>query len=300
MGDFMANIQALAYIVAESADVSKWKQFGEQMLGVTTGPAPDGGLYLKLDERQGRIIVVPGAADRYVASGWELPDEASFKDAIAALKKAGVSVTDGSDAERKLRGMKGVAVFTDPAGNRHELCWGYNGGESAFKSPLGVPAFVTGKYGLGHTVLPALAFDDTLKLFRDVLGFGLSDVFNFQPGPDAPVIRIYFLHAGSGRHHSLALAEMPSPSGCVHMMVEVPTMTEVGKAHDRLQQQGVKLMATLGQHENDKMTSFYMMTPGNFAIEYGWGGLIVKPGEWQTTQTKQVSIWGHDFSVGFR
>ena len=113
-------------------------------------------------------------------------------------------------------------------------------------------------------------------------------------------MRIYFRHAASGRHHSLALAEMPSPSGCVHMMVEVNSMTEVGLAHDRMQKRGAKLMATLGQHENDRMTSFYMMTPGNFAIEYGWGGLIVDPETHKTTETHRVSIWGHDFSVGFR
>jgi 3,4-dihydroxy-9,10-secoandrosta-1,3,5(10)-triene-9,17-dione 4,5-dioxygenase len=60
------------------------------------------------------------------------------------------------------------------------------------------------------------------------------------------------------------------------------------------------MMATLGEHENDRMTSFYMLTPSNFAIEYGWGGLIVDPAKHETTQTKRVSIWGHDFSVGFR
>ncbi len=59
-------------------------------------------------------------------------------------------------------------------------------------------------------------------------------------------------------------------------------------------------MATRGQNENDKMTSFYMLTPGNFAMEYGWGGIEVNPATWPTTHTKQVSIWGHDFSVGFR
>jgi len=112
-------------------------------------------------------------------------------------------------------------------------------------------------------------------------------------------MRIYFLHAGSGRHHSLALAEMPNPAGCVHVMVEVNSMTEVGLAYDRREKLGVKLMATLGQHENDRMTSFYMMTPGNFALEYGWGGIEVDPKSWQTTHTKQVSVWGHDFSVGF-
>lgn len=83
-------------------------------------------------------------------------------------------------------------------------------------------------------------------------------------------------------------------------MVEVDQITDVGKAHDRRAQQDVKLMATLGEHENDRMTSFYMLTPSNFALEYGWGGIEVDPATWQTTHTKQVSIWGHDFSVGFQ
>jgi 3,4-dihydroxy-9,10-secoandrosta-1,3,5(10)-triene-9,17-dione 4,5-dioxygenase len=83
-------------------------------------------------------------------------------------------------------------------------------------------------------------------------------------------------------------------------MVEVEQLTDVGRAYDRMRAHGVKEMATMGEHENDRMTSFYMMTPGGFAIEYGYGGLILEPASWQTTHTQQVSIWGHDFSVGFR
>lgn len=296
----MSKIQALAYIVAETTDVSKWQQFGEQMVGASSAAAANGGLYLKLDERDYRIAVVKGEADRYVASGWEVANAQDFAEVVAAIQKAGVAVEAASAELKQARKVADLVSFTDPSGNRHEVSHGYNGGSSAFRSPVGVQGFKTGIYGLGHTVLPTLNFDASLAFFKDVLGFGLSDVFNFQPAPEAPVMRIYFLHAASGRHHSLALAEMPSPSGCVHMMVEVNSMTDVGLAHDRLQKLGVKMMATLGQHENDKMTSFYMNTPGNFAMEYGWGGIEVDPKTWQTTLTKQVSIWGHDFSVGFR
>ena len=296
----MAKLQALAYVVVESTDVSRWKAYAEQVLGMSTSEAPDGGLYLKMDERKFRIAIVKGAADRYVASGWEAADAKSFDEAVAAVKKAGVQVKEGTAAEKALRCVSGLAVFMDPSGNRHELCWGYNGAQGVFKSPIGVKGFKTGTQGAGHTVLPAMQFDATLKFFQNALGFGLSDVFNFKPAPEAPVMRIYFLHAASGRHHSLALAEMPNPAGCVHMMVEVTEKEEVDRALERMQKAGVKLMATLGQHENDKMTSFYMMTPGNFALEYGWGGITVNPATWKATETKQVSIWGHDFSVGFR
>lgn len=293
-----SSIQALAYFVAQSKDVSTWQRYAEQVLGAQTAPAPNGGLYLKLDERAYRIAIVPGDEDRYYASGWELPDRAAFDASVAAVRAAGVEVTPADAQTIAARQVEALASFVDPSCNLHELSCGRTGGESPFNSKLGV-RFKTGKFGVGHTVLPTLNFDASLQFFREVLGFGLSDIFVFQPAPDAPRMRIYFMHAASGRHHSLALAEMPSPSGCVHVMLEVEDKAEVERADQRRIEHGVKLMATLGQHENDRMISFYMMTPGGFALEYGWGGIEVDPATWQTTQTQQVSIWGHDFSVGF-
>lgn len=296
----MGKIQALAYIVAESTELAPWQQYAEQVLGASASTTADGGLDVKIDARRFRIAVVKGAENRYLASGWEVANAADFASAVSVIQKAGVQVEPGSAALKQARGVSDLVSFTDPSGNRHELVHGNTGGAEPFVSPIGVAGFKTGAQGMGHTVLPSLNFDASLAFFKDVLGFGLSDVFNFQMGPDAPVIRIYFLHAASGRHHSLALAEMPSPSGCVHAMLEVNAMTDVGLAYDRQARSGTKLMATLGQHENDKMTSFYMMTPGNFPLEYGWGGIDVDPSTWQATLTKQVSIWGHDFSVGFK
>ena len=296
----MVKVQALGYVVAESTDVAKWKAYAEQVLGMSTAPAANGGLYLKMDEREFRVLVVPGHNDRYVASGWDVANERDFDTLVTKIRQAGVEVVAATEQVRGERKAQKLVSFSDPSGNRHELRFGDTGKQAPFKSPLGVKGFKTGAQGAGHTVLPSLQFDASLKFFREVLGFGLSDVFNFKPGPDAPNMRIYFLHAASGRHHSLALAEMPHPAGCVHMMVEVNDKADVDAAEKRREQHGVKLMATMGQHENDKMTSFYMMTPGNFAVEYGWGGISVDPATWQATETKQVSIWGHDFSVGFR
>ncbi|MNF31760.1 Iron-dependent extradiol dioxygenase [compost metagenome] len=168
-----------------------------------------------------------------------------------------------------------------------------------FVSPAGVPGFVTGELGMGHTVLPAANFEETWAFLRDVMGFGLSDIHRFRPAPDAPAIPIYFLHCNNGRHHSLALFGAPVASGCVHLMVEVENLVEVGRAHDRMQRKGVKLMATLGQHVNDRMTSFYMDTPSGFAIEYGFGGLVLDWTRHSVYEASEVSVWGHDFGVGF-
>jgi 3,4-dihydroxy-9,10-secoandrosta-1,3,5(10)-triene-9,17-dione 4,5-dioxygenase len=164
---------------------------------------------------------------------------------------------------------------------------------------VGVPRFVTGDAGMGHTVLPAPNFEPTMRFFREVMGFGLSDLMNFQPaGPQGPTLPIHFMHCGNARHHSLALAAFPMESGCVHIMVEVEDMPEVGRALDRVAAHGVKLSATLGQHTNDRMTSFYMRSPSNFDIEYGYGGAMVDWERHVTHEFTKVSLWGHDFSIG--
>ncbi|MGB1581546.1 MAG: VOC family protein, partial [Nevskiales bacterium] len=204
----MAKIDALGYVVAQSTDLGQWVHYGEQVLGMSTQAVGDA-LYLKMDERDYRILVIPGDEDRYYASGWEVTDQGRFDAAVAALKEAGVEVTAGSEQEKALRQVSDLASFTDAAGNRQEISVGYSGGAKPFVSPIGVSGFKTGEMGMGHTVLPALPFDETEKLYTDVLGFRVSDEFGFQPAPDAPVMRMHFLHC-NGRHHSLAFGEMPN------------------------------------------------------------------------------------------
>ena len=294
----MIDIRGLSYFVAQSPDPVAWQRYAEDVLGMMVTPAPSGGLYVKMDERPVRMLIVPGDEARYVASGWELGNEAAFNAAIATLNQADVSWRQGSAEQCEQRGVQALVHVTDPSGNRHELSWGHRSDCQPFVSPQGVPRFITGDMGLGHTVLPAPNFDATLAFAKDVLGFELSDIFNFRPDPSAPPIRIHFLHCKNSRHHSLALAEYPVPSGCVHVMVEVDNMTEVGRAHDRRLAHDVPLSATLGQHLNDRMTSFYMKTPSGFDLEYGYGGLLV---DWQAHSAfefTRVSLWGHDFSVG--
>ena len=294
----MIDISGLAYVVAESTDVPKWKRYAEGVLGMMTAASPDGGLYLKMDERQFRIAVRPGPRDAYAASGWEVRDQATFDAAVAALEQAGVPSERGDAALCKLRCVQQLVAFADPSGNRHELAWGFKSDFSRFASPVGVSRFVTGDIGMGHTVLPAPNFEATLRFFREVMGFGLSDLMNFQPaGPDGPNLPIHFLHCGNARHHSLALAAFPVESGCVHIMVEVESMPEVGRALDRMAAHGVTQTATLGQHTNDRMTSFYMRSPSNFDIEYGHSGALVDWDRHVVHEFTKVSLWGHDFTI---
>lgn len=292
------EIKALGYFVAQTDDLSKWQHYAEQVLGMSTHPAPSGGLYVKMDERPFRMLILEGSENRYIASGWELASKAAFDAALKKLTEHQVPWELADSEQCTQRGVQELVIFNDPAGNTHEVYWGFLSGCEPFISPQGVPRFLTDEMGLGHTVLPAPNFDETHQFLTDVMGFQLSDIFNFRPVEGAPSARIYFMHCNNPRHHSLAICEFPVPSGCVHTMVEVDSMSEVGRANDRRIEHDVKLSATLGQHLNDKMTSFYMQTPSGFDMEFGYGGLQVDWDNHSAFEFTRVSLWGHDFSVG--
>ncbi|RJF92613.1 VOC family protein [Noviherbaspirillum saxi] len=296
----MIDIRGLGYIVVETTDASQWRHYGEQVLGMMAEDGPEGALYLKMDERAYRFAVLPGKRDRYFASGWEVADASAFAQAVQLLQKHEVQL--GSAGDCALRRVQEMCWVTDPSGNRHEIFWGAKSDFRRFVSPIGVPEFITSDMGLGHVVLPAPDFDRTYGFLADVLGFRLSDIFRvrFTPDPNEPEKRIHFMHCNNSRHHSLAIFEMPVESGCVHAMVEVPSMDEVGRALDRVRTHGVKMSATLGRHCNDHMTSFYMKTPGGFDLEYGHGGLQVDWDKHSVYEATAVSLWGHDFSIGYQ
>lgn len=295
------DIRGLGYVTVRSSDLAQWRHYASQVLGMMVVEDERGErLFLKMDERPYRILVQHSAQDGFGACGWEVAGQAAFDQAVAELHAAGVVVEEGSAEQAALRQVQALALFADPDGNRHELYWGPRQDFARFVSPVGVRGFVSDGLGMGHVVLPAPTFDRCRDFYEQVMGFGLSDLMKvrFTPDPAEPEKRIHFMHCNNGRHHSLAIFECPVPSGCVHMMVEVAGLEDVGRALDRMHANGVKLSATLGQHTNDQMISFYMKTPSGFDLEYGCDGLVVDWSRHTPFESTVVSQWGHDFSVG--
>jgi 3,4-dihydroxy-9,10-secoandrosta-1,3,5(10)-triene-9,17-dione 4,5-dioxygenase len=167
-------------------------------------------------------------------------------------------------------------------------------------SPYG-NRFVTGLMGLGHVVLPVPDDESALRFYTETLGFRLRDSIRMAPElfgrPAGPPLWMRFLGCNP-RHHSLALAPFPAPAGIVHLMIEVESLDDVGRAMDRCARRGAPISATLGRHANDEMVSFYARAPGGFDVEYGTDGRLVDDATWVSRETTAVSLWGHDFGVG--
>jgi 3,4-dihydroxy-9,10-secoandrosta-1,3,5(10)-triene-9,17-dione 4,5-dioxygenase len=248
-------------------------------------------------------VIFPGERDRLAQAGWEVANEGELAEVAASLDAAGVAVEKASDADLADRRVNGLIRFEDPSGNTLEVFHGAALEHRRVVSPYG-HTFVTGEQGLGHVVLSTRDDEEALRFYRDVLGFKLRDSMRLppqlvgRPADGAPAWLRFF--GCNPRHHSLAFLPMPTPSGIVHLMIEVGNADDVGLAMDRAARRKVPMSATLGRHVNDLMLSFYMKTPGGFDVEFGTEGRQVEDESWIARESTAVSLWGHDFSVGNR
>lgn len=298
------SIKALGYMRIEATDMAAWREFGLKVLGMMEGSGanPDA-LYLRMDDFAARLVIVPGAKDRLLVSGWEVTDGPALQRLRETLEKEGIPYTEGTKEELDERRVEGMIRFQDPSDNTLEAFYGAQYLGRRFVSPYG-HKFVTAEQGLGHVVLTCTDDAVAQAFYQDVLGFRLRDSMRLPPqlvgrpeDGDPAWLRFYGCNP---RHHALAFMPLPNPTGIVHLMVEVENSDDVGLCLDRAQRKKVKMSATLGRHINDKMLSFYMKTPGGFDVEFGCEGLEVDDHSWIARESTAVSLWGHDFSVGFK
>ncbi len=293
------GIKALGYVVIETAQPGKWDEFLTEVAGVMRAPdAADGAALYRIDEAPFRFWIAPSDREWFAAAGYEVADAAALQALARDVAAAGRPVAWMSAEVAAARAVAGGFATSDPAGNGLEFFYGRGQATTPFVSPKGVPAFVTGAMGMGHAVFSAPNFDETVAFLRDVIGFGETDMPRFNlMGPDGPSMGFAFMHADNGRHHSIALGEGPvPPSGAVHIMLEYPNLTEVGKAHDRMKALGYVESATLGRHVNDETVGFYVQTPSGFDLEIGCDSLVIDPATWQTTRHEAISVWGHEWA----
>jgi 3,4-dihydroxy-9,10-secoandrosta-1,3,5(10)-triene-9,17-dione 4,5-dioxygenase len=295
-------IRSLGYLRIEATDVEAWRTYGLKVLGMVEGKGTTpGALYLRMDDFPARIVIVPGAHDRLAVSGWEAETEAGLDEVAARLDAAGVAWKEGSKEDVAERNVGRMISFEDPSGNTLEVFHGVALQHRRVVSPYG-HRFVTGEQGMGHVVLSTRDDAEALHFYRDVLGFKLRDSMRLppelvgRPSDGEPAWLRFF--GCNPRHHSLAFLPMPTPSGIVHLMIEVESADDVGLCLDRARRHKVPMSATLGRHVNDLMLSFYMKTPGGFDVEFGTEGRTVDDESWIARESTAVSLWGHDFSVG--
>ncbi|MBM7519331.1 VOC family protein [Nocardioides nitrophenolicus] len=285
------RVHSLGYLVVSSTDIAAWRTFGTEILGMMRGREDDERqLWLRTDERCQRLVVEAADVDEVHAIGWELRSDLDLEGLIATFDEQGIG-WERPEGLAARRGVEDLIRVADPAGYLLEFYWGMQVDPSGFASPAGVSGFVTGRSGLGHVVLAAAPFEESDAFYRRTLEFGLTD-FAVMDG-----VRAHFLHTNE-RHHSLALIGAPKDAwfvrgGLIHLMVQLNTITDVGRALGRAEAAGCSFFETIGEHANDRMTSFYVNSPAGFPIEVGAGAIDIDPEGWTAVNLPAPDEWGH-------
>lgn len=298
------SIAAIGYLRIGTTDAAAWMTFGTQILGLMDAGRPDdqGAQFLRMDDHPFRFMLEPGDSDQLLAAGLECRNRSEWLALCERLRGADVELRAGDAAAAERRCVTEFVTLQDPCGNTLELYYGRRLDYQPLISPTGVSGFVTRDdygtdLGFGHAVIPTPDMETAITFYTELLGLGMSDDL-YPPMPEgAPEARVFFMHADNPRQHSLALYNNPHPGDIVHMMVEVQSLDEVGRALDRTRQAGHPLLANLGRHVNDNMCSFYVVAPGGIAVEYGYDGLLV---DWETFTPTVSTVgdhWGHEYQL---
>ena len=159
--------------------------------------------------------------------------------------------------------------------------------------PLVPSGFVTEGVGLGHCLLYVEDLTEAHRFTTEGLGLRQTDSLGLTVGPGMQVDGRFY-HCNP-RHHTMALIQLPRPAWAVlsHVMVEVNELDDMGRAFDRAFAAGIPIASGIGRHPNDRMISFYLVTPAGFQVEVGYGGRTVGADWSEDVRYDRVSEWGH-------
>jgi 3,4-dihydroxy-9,10-secoandrosta-1,3,5(10)-triene-9,17-dione 4,5-dioxygenase len=290
-------VRSLGYLRIGTEDLEGWRRFAGEFLGMMAVDGADpASLYYRMDDFPARLVISPAAQAQVEATGFEVLGGEELDELVAAVEARGIKVTALDASECQDRRVTGAVRFDDPAGNPLELFYGPALSHSAVVLPS-VTGFVTGRQGMGHVVVTVPEGQPAYQFYTQALGFTGRNTMRLPaaPGPDgSPRFETLWFLGCNARHHTVGILPLAGPGRLIHFMVEGAALDDVGRAWDRAERLKVPVMQTLGRHTNDRMVSFYVISPDGFAVEFGFDGLQVE-GDEPVYEITEGAFWGHKF-----
>ena len=148
---------------------------------------------------------------------------------------------------------------------------------------------------LGHLVLRVADLEKSTAFYTGILGLRVSDVYPEEMMPGGMV----FLRCNTD-HHCLALVgaadEEAQNKELHHFAFEVPTLSEVIRARDRLRAHGVKIDFE-GRRRAGCQIAVEFRDPDNHSVEIYWGvdqvgsdGRVRPSSEWHGAKSLDEAI----------
>jgi 2,3-dihydroxybiphenyl 1,2-dioxygenase len=286
-------VSALGYVALNVSDIEAWVEQMTSILAMEVVPRAKGdAVDLRIDEMHHRFTLYPSTEDSVAGVGWEVDTLSDMEQLVDDLRAYGVEVRESTEAERDERKVRDLFYFIDPAsGMKSEIFYAPESGKSPFSPSRGIDGYKTQGLGLGHIVYVTKDYEESKRFYTEVMGFSVSDYIVW----DDKVMDATFFHCNP-RHHSLAIMPPFGPfegGELNHIMLEAKTIDDVGYAYDIVRDKNIPLLFEMGKHTNDHVQSFYMFTPSGFAMELGYGSLLIDNADWKIRSYDSPMLWGH-------
>lgn len=284
----------VGYIGLEVPEPESLDAFFGDVIGLVPGEGSDPSLTTwRNDDRVYRMIVQRGTANDAAFVGFEATSDEAFARTVERLASAGCELEEASPDDLRSRQVDRLVRTLAPWGVQVEVVLGLAAASSPYRSDLIPGGFLTDGVGFGHVVFATTAFDESHEFLVEGLGLARSDWLEMELGPGIE-LEVRFYHCNE-RHHSVALARAPfdMPQKLHHIMLEANSRDDVGRAFDRVWATDLGIANGLGQHDNDGMFSFYVVSPAGFQVEVGYGGRRVIEPWTDDRRYDRISLWGH-------
>ena len=209
----MSDIKSLGYIKIQTNDIDRWRSSPSTCWDSPKGTGPDpSALYLRMDERAARIIVVPGDTDGSSPSAGRSATAPALQRGQGRRSTPRVSRSRSCPpAEADARRVEEVITFDDPAGTTLEVFHGAVLDHSPVVTPFGA-RFVTGDRVWAMWLLPAIDPNAACSTSTPrYSGFRSRGAFRRACPPEFGPVRVRFLGINE-RHHSLAICPGHAPA----------------------------------------------------------------------------------------
>ena len=261
-------------------------------------------VYLKAWDEHDHHSVVLREADEAGMDymGWKVDSPATLKNLAADIEKSGLCadlewIPAGEHPKTGERFR-----FTIPTGHLMELyaekeCVGNNcGTDGANINPDPWPDGLTGiaPSRFDHCLLYGDDLDGTVKLFREVLGFGLAE--QVMAGPDKSLMIGAFLSC-SNKAHDVAFIRQPVKGKFHHASFELGSWEKVLRAADILSRTKTSIDIGPTRHGITRGETVYFFDPSGNRNEVFSGGYIYYPDKPPITwydETLGPAIFYHD------
>ncbi|NKB37724.1 MAG: biphenyl 2,3-dioxygenase [Gammaproteobacteria bacterium] len=290
----MTPVKALGYIGCSISDSKAWEKLMFEVFALQKrNDSPKKTLQYRIDDNHHRLSLYKSSQDKLDYIGWEVETQDELDDFAADLKDKGVKITHADSKLKAERAVMDLYIIEGPDGVQNEIFFGPVQDYVPFNQADGRSGFNTEDLGMGHVVLASANRESTLDWYQNILGLTLSDHIYWDG------IEATFMHCNP-RHHSLAIMNTVGPmknGDLGHFMLEANSADDVGRAYDVVEEKKYPVAFTYGKHTNDLTTSFYLYTPSNWLIEYGYGGTLIDDEIWEPKLYNSPKIWGHNHQL---